>query len=145
MAKLTIDNSLLANEFFEDARLLGIQCPAETTRFVWMVNRIFGYRFQYQQDGEIKLSAQKRNYEFPVYYCKEPNMELVHLLYVNGDDGKHLLPELRHIDYLWLLKGELADESFLVSLMQELRRMDQVQLVMELTNEKIKNKEHLVL
>jgi hypothetical protein len=56
-----------------------------------------------------------------------------------------LLPELRHIDYLWLLKGELADESFLVSLMQELRRMDQVQLVMELTNEKIKNKEHLVL
>lgn len=145
MARLTIDNNQLANEFFEDARLLGIQCPAETTRFVWMVNRIFGYRFQYQHDGEIKLSAQKRNYEFPVYTCKEPNMELVHLLYVNGDDGKHLLPELRHIDYLWLLKGELSDESFIVALMQELRRMDQVQLVMELTNEKIKNKEHLVL
>lgn len=145
MARLTIDNTQLANEFFEDARLLGIQCPADTTRFVWMVNRVFGYSFQYQHNGEIKLSAQRRNYEFPVYHCKEPNMEIDHLLYVNGDDGKHLLPELRHIDYLWLLKGEMYDESFLQTLMQELRKLEQVLLVMELTNEKIKNKEHLVL
>jgi hypothetical protein len=145
MARLTIDNLQLANEFFEDARLLGIQCPAETTRFIWMVNRVFGYRFQYQHEGEIKLTAQKRHYEFPVYLCREPNLELVHLLYVNGDDGRHLLPELKHIDYLWLLKGEFSDESFIVSLIQGLRNMEQVQLVMELTNEKIKNKEHLVL
>ncbi len=145
MAKLSIDNNQLANEFFEDARLLGIQCPADTTRFVWMVNRIFGYKFLYQQDGEIRLNALKRNYVFPVYQCKEPNMELAHLLYVNGDDGKHLLPELKHIDYLWLLKGEVSDESFIHSLIQELRNIEQVQLVIELTNEKIKNKEHLVL
>lgn len=144
MPKLTIDNSLLANEFFEDARLLGIQCTHEPHKFVWMVNRAFGYQFQYQQRGEIKLKSLSREYVFPIYHCKEVHLELEHILYVNEDGGKHLLPELKHIDYLWLLKGEM-EEGFVMALMKELRQFEQVLLVMELTNEKIKNKEHLVL
>jgi hypothetical protein len=145
MAKLTVDNIQLANEFFEDARLLGIQCPVEPHRFVWMINRAFGYYFQYQQEGEIRLKSQNRKYEFPVYFCGEANLELLHLLYVNEDDGKHLLPELKHIDFLWLMKGGIQQDDFIASLIKELRKLDQVQLVMELTNEKIRNKEHLVL
>ncbi len=145
MAKLYVDNSQLAIEFFEDAILLGIQCPAEPHRFVWMINRAFGYHFQYQQDGEIKMRSQKRNYEYPVYHCREDNMELLHLLYVNDDDGKHLLPELKHIDFLWLLKGEIPGDGFIGALCAELRKLEPVQLVVELTNEKIRNKEHLVL
>lgn len=145
MAKLTVDNNQLAIEFFEDARLLGIQSPLEPHKFVWMINRIFGYHFTYQHEGEIRLRSLKRNYEFPVYFYKEELLEVAHLLYVNEDDGKHLLPELKHIDYLWLLKGAFPDEEFIQALLRELRKLDQVQLVMELTNEKIKNKEHLVL
>ncbi|HSK13961.1 MAG TPA: IPExxxVDY family protein [Phnomibacter sp.] len=144
MAKLIIDNNQIAEAFFEDARLLGIQCPVEPHRFVWMVNRAFGYHFQYQPDGEIKLTSQKRDYQYPVYRCQEENMELFHLLYVNEDDGKNLLPELKHIDFLWLMKGELPNEAFLQTIMRELRALDSVQLVLELTNEKIRNKEHLV-
>jgi hypothetical protein len=145
MAKLIVDNNQLANEFFEDARLLGIQSPLEPHKFVWMINRIFGYHFAYQHDGEIRLRSLKRNYEFPVYFCSEAQLEVSHLLYVNEDEGKHLLPELKHIDYLWLLKGEFPDEEFIQALVKELRKLEHVLLVMELTNEKIKNKEHLVL
>ncbi len=145
MAKLTINNSQLANEFFEDARLIGIQCPLEPHRFVWTVNRQFGYGFAYQNDGEIRLREQRREYEFAIYQCTEPNKELQHLLYVNNDDGKHLLPELKHIDFLWLLKGDISDNGFIASLMAELRKLDPVQVVIELTNEKILNKEHLVV
>jgi hypothetical protein len=144
MAKLTIDNSQLAIEFFEDARLLGIQCPMEPHRFVWLINRAFGYHFLYLHNGEIKLKSMKRQYEYPVYTCRENHLELEHLIYVNEDEGKHLLPELRHIDYLWLLKGEMPNENFLNGLIKELRKFEHVLLVMELTNEKIKNKEHLV-
>jgi hypothetical protein len=64
---------------------------------------------------------------------------------VNQDEGKHLLPELKHIDYLWLLKGTQPDADFLPTLMTGLRQIEEVLLVMELTNEKIKNKEHLVI
>lgn len=145
MPGLSINNTQIANEFFEDARLIGIQSPMEPHRFVWMVNRQFGYRFQYQNGGEIRMQAQKRMYEFPVYQCPEPNMELLHMLYINSDDGKHLLPELKHIDFLWLLKGNISSDDFLESLMAELRKLEQVQLVIELTNEKIKHKENLVV
>ena len=145
MAKLIIDNNQIAEAFFENARLVGIQCPVEAHRFVWMANRHFGYRFVYQNEGEIRMVAQKREYEFPIYHCRESNMELDHYLYLNNDDGKHLLAELKHIDFLWLLKGALGNDAFINSLMNELRKMEQVQLVIELTNEKIKHKEHLVI
>lgn len=144
MPQLVINNQLLASEFFEDAILLGIQCPVEPHRFVWQVNRSFGYQFTYQQGAEITVRVQKRTYLYPVYQCTEPNMELLHLLYVNEYDGKHLLPELKHIDFLWLLKGGTPGDGFHTLLMQELRKTEQVQLVLELTNEKIKNKEHLI-
>ena len=38
-----------------------------------------------------------------------------------------------------------GDKSVIDALMKELRKLEHVLLVMELTNEKIKNKEHLVL
>lgn len=145
MAKLIVDNQQIAEEFFENARLLGIQCPVEAHRFVWLANRHFGYRFLYQNGGEIRIRAQKREYAFSVYHCHETHMEIDHYLYLNNDDGKHLLPELKHIDFLWLLKGELGDGSFITTLMKELRHIEPVLLVVELTQEKMRHKELLVL
>jgi hypothetical protein len=145
MAKLVVDNSQIANEFFEDARLIGIQCPLEPHRFVWLINRSLGMNFQYWQESEIHIRSMKREYEFSIYQCREYHIELFHILYVNQDEGKHLLPELKHIDYLWLLKGTQPDADFLPTLMTGLRQIEEVLLVMELTNEKIKNKEHLVI
>jgi len=145
MAKLVVDNFQIANEFFDEARLLGIQCRLEPHRFVWLVNRTLGMNFQYLQQSERHLRSMKRNYEFPIYQFREIHLELEHTLYVNEDDGKHLLSELKHIDFLWLLKGDMAKDAFLQSLMKGLRQIEEVLLVMELTNEKIKHKEYLIL
>lgn len=145
MPKLVINNSELAEAFFDDARLLGIQCPQPPHALIWQINRSFGYNFAYLVQGEIILQDMGRKYQYPIYTCREAQLELEHLLYVNGHDGKHLLPELRHIDYLWLLKGAGAQPAFTALLMQELRALSGITLVLELTNEKIKHKEHLVL
>lgn len=145
MGKFIIDNSELANEFFADARLIGIQCPMAAHQFVWQINRLFGYRFTYQPHCEIVLKAQRRTYTYPVYTCAEAHVSLQHYIYINEHDGKHLMPELKHMDYLWLMKGEWREEGLKESLMQELRRMEGVQLVWELTSDKIRNKEHLIL
>jgi hypothetical protein len=145
MAKLVVDNTQIANEFFDDARLIGIQCPLEAHRFVWLINRTFGMQFHYLQESEIKMKSMKRNYEYAIYQFMEAHLELEHILYVNEDEGKHLLPELKHIDYLWLLKGNQQGTDFFQSLMTGLRQIEDVLLVMELTNEKIRHKEHLVL
>ncbi|RYF79018.1 MAG: IPExxxVDY family protein, partial [Chitinophagaceae bacterium] len=59
-------------------------------------------------------------------------------------DGEYLLPEFKHLDFLWLLKDDYVSDEFVGNLVYSLKSINGVQLVVELTNEKIKNKEHLV-
>jgi hypothetical protein len=72
-------------------------------------------------------------------------MVLEYYLYKNQFDGEYLLPEFKHLDYLWLTKGDLPVEEDEKKLIADIRNIPGVQLVVELTNEKIKNKQHLIL
>jgi hypothetical protein len=145
MAKLTIDNDQIAEEYFADARLFGIQCPLEPHRFVWLINRQFLYNFRYQVGAEIEVSKRGRNFRYSIFQCKESQLEVMHLIYANHSDGEYLLSELRYFDYLWLMKGELPDETLPNLILNELKNIDPIQLVTELTKEKIVNKMQLVI
>ena len=81
---------------------------------------------------------------FAVYEYPEPSTCLKHYLYNNQNDGEYLLPEFRHLDFLWLLKDDIVSEDSLQQLVQSIRTVNGVQLVVELMYDKIKNKEHLV-
>jgi len=145
LAKLIIDNDQIAEEYFSDARLFGIQCPLEPHSFVWLINRQFLYDFRYQAGSEIEVKKKGRPFNYPIFQCKEPQQEIVHLIYANQHDGEYLLAELRYYDYLWLIKGELPGEELPRLILAELKNMEQVQLVTALSNEKIINKTQLVL
>ena len=59
-------------------------------------------------------------------------------------EGEYLLPEFKHLDFLWLMKDDLVSDEELQQIINAVRSIAGVQLVIELTNEKIRNKEHLV-
>lgn len=144
MSQLIIDNEQLAEDFFGDATLLGIQCGAEPHQFVWMVNKKFAYNFRYQAGSEIEVKKRGRTFKYPIFFCSEPKADLQHYLYANQHDGEYLLNELKHFDYVWLIKGELKDDlADMIS--SELRMMEPVQIVTQLTNDKVINKTKLVL
>jgi len=143
--KLKIDNESLAEEFFECSRLLGIVAPVKDYQFTWNINQVLGFRFRINNSFEIQLRKKTRNYFFAVYEYQVPNCTLVHYLYNNQYDGEYLLPEFKHLDFLWLVKGEEMENDELVSLQQSIRILPGVQLVNEMTHEKIKNKQHLIL
>lgn len=145
MPKLVIDNSQLAEEFFADVRLFGIQCPHEPHWLIWIINNQFLYDFRYQAGSEIEVKKKGRPFRYPIYQCMEPNLEVIHLIYANQYDGEYLLPELRHYDFIWLIKGELPNNEIPHLIFTELKAIPQVQLVTELTPEKIINKTQLVL
>jgi hypothetical protein len=67
------------------------------------------------------------------------------LIYANRHDGEYLLPELKHFDFLWLMKGELKEILLPEMLLSELKTLDPVQMVTILSNDKIINKTRLVL
>jgi hypothetical protein len=142
--KLILDNNELTNDFFEETRLLGIMAPIKDYQFCWQLNNMPGMDFRANNEIEIQLKKKNRNYFFGVYEYREPASSLEHYIYNNQFDGEYLLPEFKHLDFLWLMKGDAVSDAMLQEKTANLRSINSVQLVLELTNEKIKNKEHLV-
>lgn len=143
-SKLVLDTRGLMDVFFEDTRLVGIMAPVKDYQFCWHLNSIIGLDFRLNNDIEIKLIKKNRSYFFSVYEYDEPTRFLSHYVYNNQFDGEYLLPEFKHLDFLWLMKGDEVCDDALNETMQTIKSIPSVQLVTELSTQKIKNKEHLV-
>jgi len=123
--------------------LLGIVVSAKSYRFCWQLNNSLGYDFRLNPDLEIHLQKKGRQYFFSVYQHAVNNF-LSHFIYHNQYDGEYLLPEFKHMDFLWLIKGETVPDEECRKLIQSIKNVNDVQLVAELTNEQIKNKGNLI-
>src|ERR1700738_3307309 len=144
-AKLLLNTQDLTDCFFEETRLIGIMAPLKDYQFCWRLNSSMSMDFRINNEIEIQLTKRKRNYFFAVYEFCESTGSLSHYLYNNQFDGEYLLPEFKHLDFLWLLKGDVVSDESLQHLVQSIRTINGVQLVAELTNEKIRNKGSLGL
>lgn len=142
--KLVLDSKDMTDSFFEETRLLGIMAPVKDYLFCWHLNNEMGVDFRINNEIEIQLAKKGRNYFFAVYEYAETHASLTHYLYNNQFDGGFLLPEFKHLDFLWLLKGDDVTEDTIHHMIHAIRDIKGVQLVLELTNENIKNKEHLL-
>jgi hypothetical protein len=144
VSKLILDTQDITDGFFEDTRLLGIMAPMKDYQFCWQINNILAVDFRVNNDIEIQLKKKNRNYFFSLFEYRESSTSLEHYIYNNQFDGEYLLPEFKHLDFLWLMKGDTVTDEMLQGKAESLRSINGVQLVVELTNEKIKNKEHLI-
>jgi hypothetical protein len=144
VSKLILDTQDITDGFFEDTRLLGIMAPMKDYQFCWQLNNMLDIDFRVNNDIEIQLKKKNRNYFFSLFEYREPATSLEHYIYNNQFDGEYLLPEFKHLDFLWLMKGDLVTNEMLQRQTEGIRSINGVQLVVELTNEKIKNKEHLI-
>ncbi len=142
--KLKINNDTLVEDFFEHTCLFGIVAPVKKYLFTWHINQAMGYHFTINHNIEIQLTKKDRLYHFSIYEFAVKNTDMIHYLYNNEDDGEYLLPEFKHLDFLWLATGSTLAKEETTALQQTLKLLPAVQLVTELTNEKIKNKQYLI-
>ena len=142
--KLKLDQDLLNEDFFENTHLLGIIAPIKNYFFCWQLNNELGVEFRLNNEVEIHLIKKKRDYFFNIYEWSETETSLTHYLYHNQFDGEYLLPEFRNMDFLWLMKGDLIEKNKLHQINAGIKNIQRVQLVAELTSEKIKNKGNMI-
>jgi hypothetical protein len=142
--KLKLNIEDMTDGFFENTRLIGIVAPVKGYQLVWQLNNRLRFDFRSNNELEIQLTKRQRKYFFGIYEYQEPGNALQHFLYNNQFDGEYLLPEFRHLDFLWLQKGDTVPDEKLTHLMNSVKAVPGVQLVMELRQEKIKNKGHLI-
>jgi len=145
MAKLVLDNELLAEAYFEEACLFGIMAPIPDYQFCGLLQEQMGFSFFLDPASEIILKKKERNYYFSVFKYLEPNSSVEHYLYNNKWDGGLLLPEFKHLDFIWLIHGLDACGLQVGQLMQAIKNIGGVQLITELTNQKIKSRQNLIL
>lgn len=141
--KLILDNEAIADDFFSDTRLIGIMAPIKNYQFCWQLNNLLGYKFRLNTEIDKQLRKKNRQYFFSVYQHEE-NPFLKYYLFHNHCDGEYLLPEFKHMDFMLLMKGDYVDDNKCHSIITAIKSIASVQMAAELTNEKIKNKEHLV-
>ena len=143
IVKLRINQQEMAQKFYDETRLLGIVAPIESYKFCWHLNQLLNFDFRTRPDLEISMNNRGRSYYFSIYQYKKPLTSIVHSLYENHDDGEFLLPELRHFDYLWLIKYDQVDEEEMSLFIDSVKSIPVLQMVTELSIERLKSRENL--
>ena len=136
----------ISDNFFEGTRILGIVTTLKNYQLCYHIEKSLQIDFQTSKDLQIPLEKNKRSYSFTVYEFYQSSLVVEHFLYSNKNDGEPFLPELPHLDFIWLLKGDYyANEQNLITLQQHLKIITGIQLVTEVPQEKIKSRDNLQL
>ena len=142
--KYRLNQDDITEDFFCDTKLIGIMSDIKNYQFCWLINKELGFDFKLNTDIEIQVQKKGRNAFFPVYQFVHNEALVEHFIYKNLYEGEYLLPEFRHLDFLWVIKGEGIDEINCDEMIHALRNINGVQLVAELSNEKILKKGNLI-
>jgi len=136
----------ISDNFFEGTKILGIVTTLKNYQLCYHIEKSLQIDFQTSKDLQIPLEKNKRSYSFTVYEFYQSSLVVEHFLYSNKNDGEPFLPELPHLDFIWLLKGDYyANEENLITLHQQLKIINGIQLVTEVPQEKIKSRNNLQL
>jgi hypothetical protein len=141
--KFKLDDDRMSDNFFEDTHILGISCSLKNYQFCWHIEKSLQIDFRTSVDLQIPMEKNRRSYSFTVYEYIHPITQKEHFLYSNKHDGEFLLPELQHLDFIWLIRDSFFDESEFMHLQQQIRNIQGVQLVSEVQHDKIKSKDNL--
>jgi len=160
MANVVLDMGEMKENFFGEAVMLGIVSTQPAYRLCWALNRHFDMCFSNVPENTICMGEGKGGKEevnfvggqvdmfaapaavpeqwfFPTYSHVIANSSATHILYQLRAGNKTLLPEAKHLDYLWFIQtAESAHDAH--TILRELRNLPAVQLAQEISREQIK-------
>lgn len=139
-----LDTTGMLEDFFWDAALLGIATALPCYQFCWLINEAFDTDFEMMMEIEVKASGKNPDYFFPVYQYEVPLNGGEFLIYSLKAGKKRLLPELKNLDYIWLLRGS-ATTSIVDPMLDALRRLPQITLASRLRTEQLPSLQNLLV
>src|ERR1700759_1524488 len=103
--KWTLDMGAMQEDFFVDTSLIGIATSLPGYRFCWLLNKHFDTTFVREPDMDICIQPVKEaSYYFQMYQYMPPLSSYRHLIYKLKNEKRNLLPEIKQLDYLWLVQ-----------------------------------------
>lgn len=165
---LLLDEDKMHDDFFQDTAMVGIAANLPAYHFCWLLNNHFDIAFERDLRQDVKLEKEEKEqkqtnvlsifdtppaapqgktelvqkktekYNFPVYHYNLPNSNDQYILYKLKDKGEGLLPELKHLDFLWMIKTTLFEKDAR-RIADELKKLPSVRLSQILNADQMKN------
>jgi hypothetical protein len=150
--KLTLNIEEMQQDFFEDACLIGISSPSPIYRLCWLINHSFDLEFVREPELDVCVKTRRIGWDtdeeidqyFPIYQYNVPLTGSRYLLYKLKVERDTLLPEVKNMDYLWMIRSsnpQVDADQFA----GQLRRLPEIQMAQVLQPQQLKNRDYLLV
>lgn len=144
-AKLVLDMGAATDSFFSGTAMVGIGSALPGYKFCWTINRNLGLNFARKPENDVAYQPAKDDkHFFSLYQYKIPYSSCTHLLYRLRSEKNSLLPEIKQLDYLWLISSQDAATEA-QEIISNLRNIPEVQLAQSISTDRLKNLNNLLL
>lgn len=143
--KFRLDMSYEQEAFFAETALVGLSCRMSATSLCRLLNLSFGLSFT--RNPEIDKAIERPNaetYYFPGYDYRLPLCGDRYLLYRLRSRGECMFPELRQLDFIWLLQSSNAS-AIAQGMVKHLRELREIQLAQIIDANMLKDRNTLLL
>ncbi len=130
-------------EFDYDFALISIVSSFKDHRICWQINNALNIDLERRPDLEISNSKKRDLHYFTLYAFEDELNFLQYYLIGNKSDGAYLLPELKRVDYLLMMKGDAAG-LMKYDVIHTLKYMNGVVTFFESEPAKLKSKQNLI-
>lgn len=130
-------------EYEYDFELIGISCHIRDYKLCWIINKEFNFDFKREDDIEINIKKKGNSALYPKFsFCDEDN-RIQYYLISNRGSVDFLIPEQKKADYLFLIQGSVS-ETHIHDVVQNLKRLDAIQLAFRIDVDSLKSKQNLL-
>lgn len=128
----------------EDYCLLGVVSDEPDYRLCWMINRALDMNFEKQEDFQLFHPKLKEDQVFSHFLFHDEDALITFRIIKNRTENGYYLDELKNIDYLIHIQGEIST-SRISGFMLSVARLEGVRMCVPSDLSRIKNKERLLL
>ena len=128
----------------EDFCLLGLVSDEADYKLSWMINRSLAMNFEKEDDLQLFHPKLKEEQIFSLFSYFDDTAMITFRIIKNRAENGYYLDELKHIDYLIHIQGEI-DAARISGFMHSVSALEPVRLCVPSDLTRIKNKERLLL
>ena len=133
---LTLD---ITPEFY----LLALVSPLRYYRLGYSLNQCLSVDFTMKEPLAVPSGQQQQLHYFHYYEYYEPLEQLFYKLVANKSEGGTLVPELKRVDYLFMLEGEFAKDQ-IEPIQQQLKELSSIQAVYQIDPQSLRSWQNLL-
>ena len=128
----------------EDFCLLGVVSDEPDYKLCWRINQSLEMNFEKQEELKLFHRKLEEKQVFSYFYYHDEDALITYRLIKNRSEKGYFLDELKHIDYLIHIQGEIST-SRISNFMSSVSSLEPVRMCVPSDLSRIRNKERLLL